>query len=276
MTSRIDSNVESLMCIVTACVLLALVMLLAGCGRTMQTAKAPEPVPPAEYLQPVTAKWAGDTLIAQSHTSADGLVANLENRLPRGAGILAATFVNQDNFDETSSLGRMLSTHVVTRLAQAGFGVMEVRLRGEMGVRVREGEFALSRKTAQYMNSNFEAFAMLVGVYTVDEDAVFVSSRVVRLDTGHVLAAYDYAVPRKGPVERLVDMDGDVDFDGYMRKRNVGAMADAGPQAFAPLQLQEIPLEIPAAPGAGGAPVEIPGPTEEPGPFRLFPPTNLQ
>ncbi|WP_461211159.1 FlgO family outer membrane protein [Desulfocurvus sp. DL9XJH121] len=260
-----------------ACVLAASCAGLAGCGALQRLAEAPAPAAkagpaaPADYVQPVTTAWEGDSLIAQSHVAADGLVANLANRLPQGAGILAATFVDRDNFDQSSSLGRLVSSLFVNRLAQAGYGVTEFRLRGNMGIRVREGEFALSRKTAQYMKMTFDASAMLVGTYTLDQEAVFVSADVVRLEDGRILAAYDFAVPRDGVVRRLLD-DGkkDVVFASYLRNRAGGPALGMAGDAFAPLDLRELPLEAPAT----GAPAQVPGPAEVPGPFRLFPPTG--
>ncbi|BBD07416.1 FlgO family outer membrane protein [Desulfovibrio ferrophilus] len=259
--------------IVIVCVLFATTIALSGCG-SMMGHSAQEPAPQVNYSQPTTYAWEGDALIAQSHVAADGMIANLESRLPRGVRILAATFVNRDNFDESSAFGRLVAAQYVTRLSQAGFGVMEIRLRSEMGIRVREGEFALSRKTAQYMRQNFDASAILVGDYTVDDAGVFVSSRLVRLDTGVVVAAYDFVVPNQGMVTRLLD-DGteDVVFAKYLRQRAYGPVAEASMQApaagFAPL-VQEFPL-IPVAP-----PTEQDGPTPVPGPFRLFPPASLQ
>lgn len=261
---------------VAACVLAVLLAALAGCAGAPGLEAAADPAPPADYLQPLTTDWEGDSLIAQNHVAADGMVANLANRLPKGAGILAATFVNRDNFDESSSLGRLLSAQVVTRLAQAGFGVMEVRLRAEMGVRVREGEFVLSRKTAQYARNSFDAAAVLVGGYTVDRETVFVSARVALLETGRVLAAYDFAVPRRGAVKRLLDDGQDVAFDSYLRSRVVKPVAQASPDAFSPLLPEEIPLGTPGGAAGAAVPGQVPGPVEVPGPFRLFPPTSVQ
>lgn len=248
---------------------LLLAVSLYGCGMMQASRQMPEePVEPPEpvaFRQPVSTGWQADTLISQSHVAADGLVSNLDIRLPKGANILAATFVNLDNFDESSSFGRLLGSQFVTRLAQAGYGVMEVRLRRQMGFRLREGEFALSRKTAQFMRQKFDARAILVGNYTVDDDAVFVSSRVVRLDNGVVLAAYDFAVPNEGMVERMLDKGAQpVEFDTFLRSRDVKAdnMTAASGSSVPTVPLQEIPLGQP--------------PVEEGGPFRLFPPTRLQ
>lgn len=257
--------------IITVCMLLIVMAALTGCGF-MSGRNGEDSGLPANYIQPMTYAWDGDALIAQSHVAADGIIANLENRLPRGVKILAASFVNRDNFDESSAFGRLVASQFMTRLSQAGFGVMEIRLRSEMGFRVREGEFALSRKTAQFMRQTFDASAILVGDYTVDSEAVFVSSRLVRLDTGIVTAAYDFVVPNRGLVNRLVrNGGGEFAFARYLRPRVYGPVADvplpSAAMGLSTLGVQEIPLTVPTQQG---------GPTEVPGPFRLFPPVTPQ
>lgn len=291
-----------------ALVAFGLAMALSGCSG-MRGAEPEAPAAPEPFLQPLAVGWEGDAMIAQNHVAADGMVANLVARLPRGARILCATFVSRDNFDESSSFGRLVGAQFVSRLSQAGFGVVEFRLRSEMGVRVREGEFALSRKTAQYMRENYDAHAILVGSYTVDRRVVFVSAQVVRLDTGVVVAAYDYAVPNEGAVARLLrGKEQPVDFAAYLRGRGAsGAAASMGAgmgQGMGALDLGAdfgaglgTNLGTDLGAGLGGLdtgamtqlPQRVPGPqpitgaeggagegAETGGPIRLFPPTRLQ
>jgi len=255
---------------------MALALSLAGCVGMLGGEPSAAPEAPEPFRQTLSAGWEGDSFIAENYTAADGLVANLINRLPQRARILCATFVNRDNFDESSGFGRLSAAQFASRLSQAGFGVLEFRLRTEMGVRVREGEFALSRKTAQYMSENYDAHAILVGSYTVDKDVVFVSGQVVRLDTGVVLAAYDYAVPNRGVVARLLyGQTKTVDFAGYLRGRNgmeqaMGpdtGMLDTNTMALFP---ERVPGPMPVTE------FDLTPPTEQGGPIRLFPPTRLQ
>lgn len=263
--------------------LLALGAALSGCSGAMHLAAEDAPEVPAPAMQQLSTGWEGDALIARNHVAADALIANLAVRLPKDARILCATFVDRDNFDSASSFGRLVGSQFVSRLAQAGFGVMEVRLRNELGIRVREGEFALSRKTAQYMRETYDAHAILVGSYTVDERVVFVSSLVARLDTGVVLAAHEYAVANKGVVARLLD-DGtgeEVDFAAYLRRRGTdGAdgMASDGLDAGFGEGLGSDLFTAPQ-PAPGGVPLtefDLAPQTESGGPTRLFPPTRVQ
>jgi hypothetical protein len=248
------------------CLLLAgaaLAGALAGCmSFGMSDPEAPEP-----FRQPLHADWEGDAFIAENHTAADGLVENLEARLPRAARILCATFVRQDDLESTSAFGRLTSAQFASRLVQAGYSVVEFRLRAEMGVRDGQGEFLLTRQTAQFLRERYDAHAVLVGSYVADSAAVFVSGQVVRLDSGVAVAAYDYAVPNRGLVARLVREDGassGAGFDALLRPRAVTALAT--------------PAEIKAAQGQPAAKGATPAATgaEAVAPIRLFPPTSKQ
>jgi hypothetical protein len=237
----------------------AVLLLAAALGGCMSFGAA-EPEAPEPYRQPLNVRWEGDAFIAGNHSAADGLVENLEARLPREARILCATFVRQDDLERTSAFGRLASAQFASRLVQAGYSVVEFRLRAEMGVRTGQGEFLLTRRTARFLRERYDAHAVLVGSYVADREAVFVSGQVVRLDSGVAVAAYDYAVPNRGLVARLVREDGEsagAGFEEFLRPRAVAQLAT--------------PAEVKAAKGQ-----PAPGAGEPLAPIRLFPPTGKQ
>lgn len=226
------------------------------------------------YRQTVGGSFEGDALVAGSFVAADGLAANLKNRVPEGTRILAATFVDRENFESSSPFGRLVSSQVVSRLVQAGYDVMEIRLRKEIGVRAGEGEFALTRETARLMQQKFDAEAILAGCYTVDAHNVFVAAQVVRLDDGVIVSAYDWALPNRGVVSRLLSPKApQEDFERLVR----APLGEARPMApvkrvaapAAPVRQENITDEAPAkaAPATPKTQGEI---------FRLFPPQRVQ
>ena len=133
----------------------------------------------------------------------DALENMLRGRVNKTAGILAATMVNLDNLDETSSFGRLVMQQIGSRLGQYGYRVMDVRLRADMAINPA-GEFMLSRDIGKLMQSNYGAEAVLVGTYTVAAGKVYCSVRVLRLSDSAVIAAYEYYLPRKGDTARLL------------------------------------------------------------------------
>ncbi len=176
----------------------------------------------------------GDVFVRANAGAGDDLAARLAAKAPAGTRVLVASFVNRDDLDDTSSLGRLTSAQVATRLSRAGFDMVEARLRSKLVLRPGQGEFVLSRATADLARTEFEAQAVLLGSYTVDDEAVFVTASVVRLDNGAVLASGDYALPNAGPVARMLRDrdDGGALFERYVRDGRQSVSMAAGADAM--------------------------------------------
>ena len=224
----------------------AAALLLAACSAS-GPARTDEAMAPAAP---------GDAFVRANAETGDALAAQLALKAPPGTRILAASFVNRDDFDAGSSMGRLAGAQVATRLSLAGYDVVETRLRSRLILRPGQGEFALSRSTADLMRQEFQAQAVLLGVYTVDREAVFVTAEVVRLDTGAVLAAGDYLLPNAGPVSRMLRDPGSDEalFERYVR------------DARSPMVLEA---------GAGPHGAIIPGPERVEAPGRIEAPRRL-
>lgn len=150
------------------------------------------------------------SIVADSSTyAADALFTNLAWRLDRASLVLASSFVNLANLDETSGFGRLVSNQIGSRLAQYGFSIVETRLRTDLAMRQRQGEFLLTRDAAKAAARQFGATAALVGTYAPAGKRLHVSARIVRLEDSAVLAAYDYSLPLKGEVRSLMGATGE-------------------------------------------------------------------
>jgi TolB-like protein len=136
-------------------------------------------------------------ILESSYRAAENLGEELRYRdFGQDSPILVASFVNIDNLEQSSTLGRIISEQVASRLAQQGFKIIETKLRqGSIFVQKGKGEFLLSRDLLNLV-SNQGARAVLVGTYAVSEYFVFVSSRVVRTEDSSVIAGYDYEIPQ--------------------------------------------------------------------------------
>ncbi|MBF0109773.1 MAG: hypothetical protein HQL76_11405 [Magnetococcales bacterium] len=149
------------------------------------------------------------SLIEFTHPAADRLVDNLGqgidqklNPLQSDKPLLVASFVELDNLDKTSTFGRLIAEQIASRLTQKGFAFIELKLREQLYIHSTSGEFALSR-SLKHISREQNAQALLVGTYSVVQDHVYVTAKIVRSD-GHVLAAHDFAIPRSHLVERSV------------------------------------------------------------------------
>lgn len=135
-------------------------------------------------------------LVQTSYTAADRLHGQLHGSGVAEYPMLAASFVNLNDFEESSALGRLLSEQVASRLSQCGYSIVEVQLRADqLAVRPRDGVFALSREI-ETLNMDVEAVSILIGTYVVVDRQIFVNARVLRTSDGVALASADFSLPR--------------------------------------------------------------------------------
>jgi TolB-like protein len=102
-------------------------------------------------------------LVKSGYIMADTLLSQSKLRIGNNDTILVASFVNINNLQESSTLGRMLAEHVASRLSQRGYKVIDMRLRtGSVFMEEGRGEFLLSRDLRE-VSKNHNAAAVVVG-----------------------------------------------------------------------------------------------------------------
>ncbi len=148
---------------------------------------------------------AGSRLLTANYYAADTLRAYMRDRIDPKATILTASLADLENLESTAPLGPLVTTQIASRLSQYGYNVLETRLRTRLAFKVGQGEFFLTRRTAELMSEQFEAQAALVGSYQVAADRIFVSVRVVRLEDKAVIASHEYFLPLSGSTDYLLD-----------------------------------------------------------------------
>jgi len=110
---------------------------------------------------------------------ADQLLGPSGDQELRGAIALPASFVNQDDFEQSSSFGRYLSEQMFYEFNQRGMPVREYRVFPEVFTRPREGEFVFTRDM-QNIPPQHSGSLFVTGTYYFDRDSVFVNARVFR------------------------------------------------------------------------------------------------
>lgn len=109
---------------------------------------------------------------------ASQLIAGMDPSL-RGMVALPTSFVNQEDFTQSSPLGRFMAEHLMYEFNQRGFPIREYRMASQITSREGEGEFLLSRKVAP-IPANTAGVLFVVGTYFVDRQATFINARLVR------------------------------------------------------------------------------------------------
>lgn len=169
-------------------------MTLAGCfWRTEKTVERP----PVHFFE---------NILTSSMTVADRLAAELALRqISPSQPILAASFVDIDQLEKSSTLGRVVSEQIATRLAQHGYRVVEIKLRqSSIFVKKDEGEFLLSREVREISTTN-DVYAVLVGTYAVTDYSVFLSARLVRAGDSVVLTGQEYELDRNIVTDAMLE-----------------------------------------------------------------------
>lgn len=142
-------------------------------------------------------------LISANHNAADALLTRAPWLKERRDPLLAATFVDINNLETSSGLGRVIGEQLGSRFTQQGFTVVEIKMRNNIFIKEGSGEFALSRSIREISQSH-NAAAVIVGTYAVARQSVFVQARLIRATDNLILASYDYALPLGPDAKALI------------------------------------------------------------------------
>jgi TolB-like protein len=165
--------------------------LLGGCASTA-------PKEEANY-----ATVSSNQFVNANYKAADALLAQLTGKLNADKPLIMATVVNIDALDQTSTLGRLVSEQISTRMAQGGLKMLEMKLRNSVYLKRNQGELMLTREIGE-VAQNHNAQAVVVGSYAETSDMVFVNVKVVQPTNNFVLAGYDYVLQKEGIVRSML------------------------------------------------------------------------
>ncbi|MET4000004.1 FlgO family outer membrane protein [Marinobacterium sp. MBR-109] len=165
------------------------VMLLgaAGCSTSQQTTS----VHTVEVDLISEVREASNQLISKS--------TGLNNRDP----LLAATFADIDDLQQSSTFGRTLSEQFTSALASKGLPVIEVKMRESLFIKERTGELILSRKLNSLVEAH-DAQAVLLGTYAMGGNYVYVNVRLVRTSDNIILGSHDFSLPLNRDIKAML------------------------------------------------------------------------
>ena len=119
------------------------------------------------------------------------------------APFVVATLVNIDQLEQSSTLGRLISEQVSSRLSQMGQQVVELKLRNGIYMKRNEGEFLLTREIKEVATAH-RAQAVVLGTYAESASYIHVSLKLVNPANSMILAAHDYALPLDRQVRSML------------------------------------------------------------------------
>ena len=164
---------------------------LAGCAAT-----------PAKD-EPNYATVSSNQFVSANYAAADKLLLQLSGKLAADKPLIMATVVNIDALDQTSTLGRLVSEQISTRMAQGGLKMLEMKLRNNVYLKRNQGELMLTREIGEVAQTH-NAQAVVVGSYAETSDMVFINIKVVQPQSNFVLAGHDYVLAKEGIVRSML------------------------------------------------------------------------
>ncbi len=171
--------------------LLAVPLLLAGCSST----------PPKE--EPNYSAISSNQFIESNYKAADALMHQLSGKLAADKPLIMATIVNIDALEQTTTLGRLISEQLSTRMAQGGLNMLEMKLRNSVYLKRNQGELMLTREIGEVAQAH-DAQAIVVGSYAETSDMVFINVKVIQPNTNFVLAGQDYVLAKEAIVRSML------------------------------------------------------------------------
>lgn len=133
-------------------------------------------------------------LAVVSHQAADAMIQDLGDRMQTREVILPASFVDENNLEKTSPLGRLLAKQMASRFTQSGHSLVEITLRKEILLKKGSGQFALSQELKEIRKTH-KVSAVLTGSYVTARNRIFVNAQLIRTNDGVVLASNDFSLP---------------------------------------------------------------------------------
>lgn len=144
-----------------------------------------------------------NSFVASNYRAADALVLQLAGKLAPDKPLIMATVVNIDSLEQTSTLGRLISEQISTRMAQGGVKMLEMKLRNNVYLKRNQGELMLTREIGEVAQTH-NAQAIVVGSYAESSDTVFVNIKVIQPNTNFVLAGQDFVLAKESIVRSML------------------------------------------------------------------------
>jgi TolB-like protein len=144
-------------------------------------------------------------LITSSYEMADALITQTSPPLAPDRPLIVATFVNIDNLNESSTFGRTVAEMVASRFTLNRYTVIEMKLRNDVYIRERNGEFILSRDLKN-ISLEHKAQAVIAGTYSVGNNVIYVKANIIDPMTSIVRATYNFELSINSNYEKMLGL----------------------------------------------------------------------
>lgn len=158
---------------------------------------------PGEPRQPQNAGYAEAREIKlKIREMTEQLISGIKDPSLRCTVALPTSFVNLDNFEQSSSFGRLFAEQLIYEFNQRGYPVKEYRAPKNIRVREGEGELYLTRALGDV--SVPPDGVVVAGTYYADKQAVFVNARLLRPSDGRVMRTANLVLSSNSLTRRML------------------------------------------------------------------------
>lgn len=148
-------------------------------------------------------------LSQSSYGAADMLIQQSRSLITPETPLEVGALVDMDNPGEITSFGRIVAEQIASRFVQLGYNVTTEAQPGELPQALPQTSMPAPVFTMPRGDTYQSSRSVITGRYAVARDGVLVNLRIIEVDTGKVLAAFDYNVPKTRDVRELVKTQAD-------------------------------------------------------------------
>jgi TolB-like protein len=137
-----------------------------------------------------------DTFLIKHGSYAAQILLNKTNgAIKKDVPLIIASFVDSNDLNYTTGLGRLLAEQFSTQLINNGYKVVELLLRENLYITKKGGEFLLSREIKNLSLKQHNAQAALVGTYVTGANEVFINAKIVDISSNVIISSLDFSIP---------------------------------------------------------------------------------
>lgn len=164
--------------------MLAMLLVLAGCGSFYATQQGP-------------------TLSESSYAATDRLMQQSRGVITQQTVLSIGTLSDLNQPGETSALGRMIAEQIAARYVQLGYNVTVNPDPGADQITSGPAVPVTSLDSGPMSGPPPAGPARITGQYVMAKNDILINLRIVEQGTGRVLAAYDYSLPLTSDIKEL-------------------------------------------------------------------------
>jgi TolB-like protein len=117
--------------------------------------------------------------------------------------IVITTFVDINDFERTSPMGRMFSELMMSELQSRNFKVIELRKGAYISMHKDKGEFILSRDI-ENTAKKYDAVSIMTGTYTIVGNAIILNGRMISVRDNQVYSAWTNRITLTDELQRIM------------------------------------------------------------------------